>query len=255
MINNIELEEIINNKLKSHSINDPYSINGLQVEGKKKISKIVTGVTICQKLIDYAIELNADAIIVHHGLLKPKNDLKVIGLMSNRLRSLLTNNINLYAWHIPLDIHLELGNNTQFAKSLNINIIGNLNNLIMYGNFNKIITSNELYLILSNKLHCDIIHYNYNNNLINELAWCTGSGHNYIELVARSGINCFVTGNISENTIYYSQEYKMNFYAANHDNTEVGGIYALSNWLKNKNLDVTFINLSTKNNKNLFNKF
>ncbi|MCV2525297.1 MAG: Nif3-like dinuclear metal center hexameric protein [Candidatus Lightella neohaematopini] len=246
MINNIELEEYINSKLKSYSINDPYSINGLQVEGKKKISKIVTGVTICQELINHAIKLNADAIIVHHGLFKPKNTLKVIGIMSNRLKSLLINNINLYAWHIPLDTHLELGNNVQFAKLLNIDIIGNLNNLVMYGNFNKIITSNELYLILSNKLHCNIVHYSYNNDPIDKLAWCTGSGHNYIELVARSGIKCFITGNISENTIYYSQEYKMNFYAANHDNTEVGGISALSNWLKNKNLDVTFINLSIK---------
>ncbi|MCV2524912.1 MAG: Nif3-like dinuclear metal center hexameric protein [Candidatus Lightella neohaematopini] len=254
-MNNIELEELINDKLKSYSINDPYSINGLQVEGKKKVSKIITGVTICQELINHAIKLNADAIIVHHGLLKPKNDLKIIGIMANRLRSLLANNINLYAWHIPLDTNLELGNNAQFAKLLNINIIGNLNNLIMYGNLDKIITNHELYLILGNKLHCDIIHYNYNNSLIDKLAWCTGSGHNYIELVARSGIKCFITGNISENTIHYSQEYKMNFYAANHDNTEVGGIYALGNWLKNKNFDVTFINLSIKNDKNIINKF
>ncbi|MCV2506188.1 MAG: Nif3-like dinuclear metal center hexameric protein [Candidatus Lightella neohaematopini] len=249
MIDNIELEKFIDNKLKSHSVYDPYSVNGLQVEGRRRVNKIVTGVTICQKLIDHAIKLNANAIIVHHGLFRPKDNLKVIGMMSNRLKLLLTNNINLYAWHIPLDIHLELGNNVQFAKLLDIDIIGNLNNLVMYGSFNKKITSNELHLILTNKLNCNIIHYNYNNNLINEVAWCTGSGHNYIELVARSGIKCFITGNVSGNTIYYSQEYNMNFYAAEHDSTEIGGIYALSSWLRKKNFDVTFINLSTKNNK------
>ncbi|MCV2525764.1 MAG: Nif3-like dinuclear metal center hexameric protein [Candidatus Lightella neohaematopini] len=247
-MNNIEFEKFINDKLKSFSIYDPYSVNGLQVEGKKEITKIVTGVTICQHLINYAIKLNADAIIVHHGLFKPKNDLKIIGITYNRLKLLLANNINLYAWHIPLDIHSELGNNVQFAKLLNISVIGNLNNLIMYGNLDKTITSNELCLILTNKLHCNITHYNYDNNLISKLAWCTGNGHNYIELVARSGIKCFITGSVSENTIYYSQEYKMNFYAANHDNTEVGGIYALSNWLRKKNFDVTFVNLSIKNN-------
>ncbi|WP_368765083.1 Nif3-like dinuclear metal center hexameric protein, partial [Klebsiella pneumoniae] len=106
---NSELEQLINDKLNSAAISD-FAPNGLQVEGRETVHKIVTGVTACQALLDEAVRLQADAVIVHHGYFW-KNESPVIrGMKRRRLKTLLANDINLYGWHLPLDAHPELGN-------------------------------------------------------------------------------------------------------------------------------------------------
>ena len=129
---NSELEQLINDKLNSAAISD-FAPNGLQVEGRETVHKIVTGVKACQALLDEAVRLQADAVIVHHGYFW-KNESPVIrGMKRRRLKTLLANDINLYGWHLPLDAHPELGNNAQLAHLLGINVLGEIEPLVPWG--------------------------------------------------------------------------------------------------------------------------
>lgn len=123
---NSELEQLINEKLNSAAISD-YAPNGLQVEGRESVRKIVTGVTASQALLDEAVRLQADAVIVHHGYFWKGESPVIRGMKRNRLKTLLANDINLYGWHLPLDAHPELGNNAQLAQLLGINVMGKSN--------------------------------------------------------------------------------------------------------------------------------
>lgn len=126
MMKNSELESLINEKLNSASFSD-YGPNGLQVEGRETVQKIITGVTASQALLDEAVRQEADAVIVHHGYFW-KNESPIIrGMKRNRLKTLLANDINLYGYHLPLDAHPELGNNVQLAQLLGITVMGKSN--------------------------------------------------------------------------------------------------------------------------------
>ena len=140
---NSELEQLINDKLNSAAISD-FAPNGLQVEGRETVHKIVTGVTACQALLDEAVRLQADAVIVHHGYFW-KNESPVIrGMKRRRLKTLLANDINLYGWHLPLDAHPELGNNAQLAHLLGINVLGEIEPLVPWGELSMPVSGLEL---------------------------------------------------------------------------------------------------------------
>lgn len=125
MMKNSELERLINEKLNTASFSD-YGPNGLQVEGRETVQKIITGVTASQALLDEAVRQEADAVIVHHGYFW-KNESPIIrGMKRNRLKTLLANDINLYGYHLPLDAHPELGNNVQLAQLLGITVKGEI---------------------------------------------------------------------------------------------------------------------------------
>lgn len=130
---NTELEQLINDKLNSVAMSD-YAPNGLQVEGKETVQKIVTGVTASQALLDEAVRLQADAVIVHHGYFWKGESPVIRGMKRRRLKTLLVNDINLYGWHLPLDAHPELGNNAQLATLLGITVKGEIEPLVPWGN-------------------------------------------------------------------------------------------------------------------------
>ncbi|HDX1286580.1 TPA: Nif3-like dinuclear metal center hexameric protein [Escherichia coli] len=195
---NTELEQLINEKLNSAAISD-YAPNGLQVEGKEMVQKIVTGVTASQALLDEAVRLGADAVIVHHGYFWKGESPVIRGMKRNRLKTLLANDINLYGWHLPLDAHLG-------RKPLWCGDTG--------------------------------------PEVVQRVAWCTGGGQSFIDSAARFGVDAFITGEVSEQTIHSAREQGLHFYAAGHHATERGGIRALSEWLnENTDLDVTFIDI------------
>lgn len=132
MMKNSELERLINEKLNTASFSD-YGPNGLQVEGREAVQKIITGVTASQALLDEAVRQEADAVIVHHGYFW-KNESPIIrGMKRNRLKTLLANDINLYGYHLPLDAHPELGNNVQLAQLLGITVMGEIEPLVPWG--------------------------------------------------------------------------------------------------------------------------
>ncbi|WWP01192.1 MAG: type 2 GTP cyclohydrolase I [Candidatus Dasytiphilus stammeri] len=245
-MHNLELEKLINLELRSASFND-YVPNGLQITGREDITKIVTGVTACQALIDEAVSHHADAIIVHHGYFW-KDELPIIyGMKRKRLKTLLLNDINLYSWHLPLDAHPQLGNNAQLAKLLNIIVQGEIVPLLSWGKFRQPLTSESLLARIINKLGRVPLYSGDNNHapsLISSVAWCTGSGQKFIDDAASFGVDAFITGEVSEQTIHSARENRLHFFAAGHHATERGGIQALSLWLEqNYALDVIFIDI------------
>lgn len=241
---NTELERIINQKINIKLIED-YAPNGLQVEGRQEVDRIVTGVTACQALLDRALAHGADAVIVHHGYFW-KNEASVVnGMKRRRLKTLLANDINLYAWHLPLDAHPELGNNAQLAATLGIHVTGMLEPLLPHGEFAIPLSGQALHLRLEQILERSVLYCSdHAPVVIKRLAWCTGSGQGFIDTAAQAGMDAFITGEVSEQTIHSAREQGLHFYASGHHATERGGIRALSKWLvQQHNFDVTFIDI------------
>lgn len=226
-----------------------YCPNGLQVEGKKKISKVVTGVTASQALIDAAVKVNADAILVHHGYFWKGETPNVCGIKRNRFKALLENDINLYAYHLPLDAHSELGNNAQLAKLLGIQgndslEPGNSNSVIRRGCFTNGINLDALVGRISSKLGRHPLVEASGPDEIHTVAWCTGGGQSYIDIAAQQNIDVFITGEASEQTIHTAREMGINFISAGHHATERYGVKALGEHLKKELLlDVEFIDI------------
>ena len=239
---NSELEQLINDKLNSAAISD-FAPNGLQVEGRETVHKIVTGVTACQALLDEAVRLQADAVIVHHGYFW-KNESPVIrGMKHRRLKTLLANDINLYGWHLPLDAHPELGNNAQLAHLLGINVLGEIEPLVPWGELSMPVSGLELASWIEARLGRKPLG-DPGPDTVSRVAWCTGGGQSFIDAAARFGVDAFITGEVSEQTIHSAREQGLHFYAAGHHATERGGIRALSEWLtETTDLDVTFIDI------------
>ncbi len=250
MIKTFELEQYLNNLLKPRGIND-YCPNGLQLEGSNEVKKIVTGVTASQALINAAISKGADTLIVHHGLFW-KNDSYVIrGMKYQRIKALMDNNINLFAYHLPLDIHPALGNNAQLGKLLGISNISVLDAddpqcIVVQGELEKTVTGNDFAQLINKQLARECLHISpINNKKIKTLAWCTGGGQSYIELAAEKGIDAFISGEVSEQTTHIAHEMNIHFFAAGHHATERYGIKALGEHLaKALGVEVEFLDIN-----------
>ena len=243
---NTELESLINEKLNGAAFSD-YGPNGLQVEGRATVQKIITGVTASQALLDEAVRLEADAIIVHHGYFWKNEPAIIRGMKRNRLKTLLANDINLYGWHLPLDAHPELGNNVQLAALLGITVMGTVDGeaLLPWGELSMPVPGLELASWIEARLgRRPLWSGDTGPDLVKRVAWCTGGGQGFIDNAARFGVDAFITGEVSEQTIHSAREQGLHFYSAGHHATERGGIRALSEWLtENTDLDVTFIDI------------
>ena len=156
-MNHYELEALINQHLNSHTFSD-YAPNGLQVEGRSEVKRVITGVTACQALLDEAVAREADAIIVHHGYFWTSEPAAIKGMKRRRLRTLLANDINLYGWHLPLDAHPELGNNAQLAKLLDIEIRGEVMPLVFHGELAEPLSGEQLARRLGERLGRQPLH-------------------------------------------------------------------------------------------------
>ncbi|VAX76539.1 Nif3-like dinuclear metal center hexameric protein [Buchnera aphidicola] len=245
-MNNFFLEKLVNDKLNSKKYVKDFSPNGLQVEGKSEIKKIITGVTACQKLLNQAIKYNADAIIVHHGYFWKNQDQKILGMYKKRLKTLLSHDINLYSWHLPLDINSEFGNNVQLGKLLNISIQGKISQYVLFGQFNRFHTAESLKNIIEKKLKRKPFHYGQTGpKYIKNIAWCTGKGQNFFNQAITSNIDAYLTGEVSEETIHIAEENNIHFFSLGHHATEKSGIKKLGQWLyqKDNSLIITFIDI------------
>jgi dinuclear metal center YbgI/SA1388 family protein len=245
----IELEQYLDTLLKPKQIKD-FTPNGLQIQGSQHIHKIVTGVTASQALIERAIAEKAEAILVHHGYFWKNESYVIRGMKHARIKALLMNDINLFAYHLPLDVHPTLGNNAQLAKHFNIVDVapleeGNPFSVVMQGRFNKPMSADELSQTLNETLQRDCLHIAAPSaKKIHTIAWCSGGGQNYVELAAEQGIDAFLTGEISEQSTHVAREMDIHFYAAGHHATERYGVKALGEHLaKTHQLDVVFIDI------------
>ncbi|MBH0038483.1 MULTISPECIES: Nif3-like dinuclear metal center hexameric protein [unclassified Pseudoalteromonas] len=242
-----EFNQLLNDILKPHLIKD-FCPNGLQVEGKNEIKKIVTGVTASQALIDAAIEQQADAILVHHGFFWKGESQPITGMKKRRIAALLANDINLFGYHLPLDIHPAVGNNAQLAKLLDIEIEAGLeptsNSVAMKGRLKTPLSgeafADKIAKVLNRKPLTSLVRL----AKIETIALCTGGGQGYIDLAAEQGIDAYLTGEASEQTIHSSREQNIDFFAAGHHATERYGVKALGELLAQEHgFDVTFIDI------------
>ncbi|QJC33914.1 Nif3-like dinuclear metal center hexameric protein [Enterobacteriaceae endosymbiont of Donacia provostii] len=242
---NIILEKIINNKLKNNLNIKDYIPNGLQIEGKKYIKNIILGVSACQQLLNIAVKFKTDAVIVHHGYFWNNESPIIKGFKKKRIYTLLNNNINLYSWHIPLDINEKISNNIYLAKILDINIKGKINPFIFYGFLKKKINIKDFLKKIKIKLNRIPLHFGKNApKKIYKIAWCSGAGQKFFEQVLNFDIDVFLTGEVSEMNLHISNENKIHFISAGHHATEKGGVIMLSKWLKKKfKLQTHFIDI------------
>jgi len=246
-LNNKKLENILTEFMQPHRVRD-FTVNGMQVQGKDTVTKVITGVTASQALIDAAVAQQADAILVHHGYFWKNESPAITGIKYNRIKTLIKNDINLYAYHLPLDIHPELGNNVELAKLLGITVRRGLEpwdkaSVALVGKFEEEISTTELTQRIENQLKRTPLVVDAGKP-IKSVAWCTGGGQSYIELAIEQGIDAFISGEASEQTIHLAREAGMSFFAAGHHATERYGVKALGQWLaKEKGLDVTFIDI------------
>lgn len=246
------LINILDNELNSRDISD-YSPNGLQVEGKPEVKKIVTGVTASLALIEQAIAVNADAILVHHGYFWKGESQVVVGMKKRRLQKLLNHDISLISYHLPIDVHPRLGNNAQMAQLLNFQAVRPIASIkplgiVMTGCLAEPLSHQQLSETLLRILGRQIISVG-NKTQINTVAWCTGGGQNFIDQLAEQHefdkpIDAFISGEISEQTTHSALEQNIDFFAAGHHATERYGVKAIGEWLREEHLlDVQFIDV------------
>lgn len=213
-----------------------YCPNGLQVEGVDTIHTMVSGVTASQALLDAALDLDADTILVHHGYFWRGEDTRVIGIKQRRLKQLLVNNVNLIAYHLPLDAHPILGNNAQLAKLLDLEIDGRISGtgdpaIGFCGCFPDTKTVPEFADQIRQVLEREPLVIQAHDRPMMTIGWCSGAAQGYIEQAAELGLDAFMSGEISEQTVHLARELGINYFSAGHHATERYGVQALGEHL------------------------
>ena len=213
-----------------------YGPNGLQVEGRTEVKRIVSGVTASLALIEAAIAAKADAIFVHHGLFWRGQDGRVTGWMKQRLATLLAHDINLFAYHLPLDAHPELGNNAQLGLKLGFSATGRFGEqeLGLLGQradgaaFDSVqALAGHVQAVLGRPVVA-VAGSADAARPIRRLAWCTGGAQGYFEAAIAAGADAFLTGEISEPQAHYARECGVAFLACGHHATERYGAPAVA---------------------------
>jgi len=223
-----------------------YCPNGLQVAGREKIRKIVSGVTASMDLLEAAHAAGADLILVHHGYFWRGEDERVIGIKRARLKFLLENDINLVAYHLPLDAHLQFGNNVQLAKVIGVNLQGwaGEQNMVAHGS----LTHDTALSAFGERLHTCLgrppLLVGRPDRLIRRIAWCTGAAQTYMNTAIELGVDAFISGEISEQTVHLARESGVAYIAAGHHATERYGVQALGQHLaQHFSLEHAFIDI------------
>ena len=206
-----------------------YGPNGLQVEGRNEITTIVSGVTASRALIEAAIAANADAIFVHHGLFWRGQSGTVTGWMKQRLQLLLAHDINLFAYHLPLDAHPEWGNNAQLGVQLGLVAESHFGEQDL-GCMGVAAFANAAQLAqhVESVLNRPVTLVQNAQTAIKKIAWCTGGAQGYFEAAIAAGADAFITGEISEPQAHYAREMGVAYLACGHHATERYGAPAVA---------------------------
>ncbi len=227
-----ELEVYLNQLLEIPRFRD-YCPNGLQVEGKDSIQTVISGVTASLDLLQAAVAANADAIVVHHGYFWRGENERLVGLKHHRIALLMTHKINLFAYHLPLDIHPDFGNNVQLGQKLGLIETGRFGeqDIAVHGNLTQSMTLGELSAKISRTLLRDPMIVGDRDKPIRRVAWCTGAAQSYFDEAIQLGVDAFITGEISEQTVHNARESGVAFISAGHHATERYGVQALGEHL------------------------
>jgi len=226
--------EYLSEYLKAKDFED-YCHNGLQIEGKENISKIVAGVSLSQRLIKEAIKKKADMLIVHHGLFlnDVPSPLQLKGLIKERVKMILRDNISLIGYHLPLDAHPKIGNNISLArlfgikkcKPVNVGFAGKLDREIDFVDFVKLV---------DRKLGVKSFVLSYGKRKVKRVAVISGGSSPDFEEVFNAGADVFVGGDIRESEVRKMEEVGINYINAGHYNTEKLGIQNLGKLIEKK---------------------
>ncbi|MEO4045771.1 Nif3-like dinuclear metal center hexameric protein [Pseudomonas sp. CAU 1711] len=212
-----------------------YCPNGLQVEGRPQVRRIVSGVTASQALLDAAVEAEADVVLVHHGYFWKGEDARITGIKRRRLQTLLTNDISLLAYHLPLDVHPQVGNNVQLARQLEITVEGPLDPdnpkvVGLLGSLAEPMSPRDFARRVQEVLGREPLLVE-GAGTVRRVGWCTGGGQGYIDDAIAAGVDLFLTGEASEQTFHSARENGISFIAAGHHATERYGVQALGDYL------------------------
>jgi len=229
-----ELTRYLDGLLEAGRFKD-YCPNGLQVEGRPEIGTIVAGVTASQALVDAAVARNADAILVHHGWFWRGEDGRIAGFRRNRLKALLAHDINLYAYHLPLDSHAEFGNNAQLAQRMAWIVEGRFGeqDLGWLGRIDPPMTRAELPRKLADELGRAplVIGDDDPERPLARIAWCSGGAQSFFEAAVDQGVDVYLSGEVSEQNVHLARESGVTYIAAGHHATERYGVQALAHHL------------------------
>ena len=210
-----------------------YGPNGLQVEGRTDIKKIVSGVTASRALIEAAIAARADTLLVHHGLFWRGQDGRVTGWLKQRLALLLAHDINLIAYHLPLDAHAELGNNAQLGRRLGLRALGRFGEQELGfvgeredgGGFAD---AASLAAQVAATLGRPVQTVAGAVRELKKIGWCSGGAQSYFEAAIAAGVDAFITGEISEPQAHLARECGVTFIACGHHASERYGAPAVA---------------------------
>jgi dinuclear metal center YbgI/SA1388 family protein len=233
-----ELQAYLHHYLSVDQFSD-YCPNGLQVSGGDTIKNLVTGVSANLAFLQQAQQLKADAVLVHHGLFWRGDDPCIKGVLRERLALLFAKDLNLFAYHLPLDCHKPLGNNWQLAEQLGFEVTGSVfsekrDNLVLYGGCVQPSLPEDLAVTIERALGRVPLHLPGRAKQIKKVAWCTGAGHDFLQDVARLGVDAFITGEVAERTTHLAQELGIHVFAAGHHATERYGVAALGEHLADR---------------------
>lgn len=210
-----------------------YCPNGVQVEGRTEVFRLVSGVTASLDLLKAAIAAGADAILVHHGYFWKNEDARITGVKRARIELLLRHNVSLLAYHLPLDAHPVLGNNAQLAQKLGFVAEGGFGeqNIACHGALADALPLRGLGERVTQVLGRTPLIVGDGDRVIRRIAWCSGAAQGYFEEAIRLGVDAFLTGEISEQCVHLARETGVAFVAAGHHATERYGVQALGTHL------------------------
>ncbi len=222
------LRDYLDELLQAAQFRD-YCPNGLQVEGRVEIRRIVCGVSASQALLDAAVSADADAVLVHHGYFWNGEDGCVVGIRKSRLATLLKRDINLFAYHLPLDAHPEVGNNAQLAARVGWTVEGRFadQGIGFVGRTDRTRTAGDVLGQIESALSRKALLVGDAQRKVNRIAWCSGGAQGHFEEAISAGADLYVSGEISEQTAHLARESGVPFIAAGHHATERYGVQAL----------------------------
>lgn len=232
-----ELAQFLEAELQVSRYRD-YCPNGLQVEGRAPIKRIVSGVTASLALLQQAVALRADAVLVHHGYFWRGEDLRVIGVKQRRLKLLLQHDISLFAYHLPLDSHATLGNNASLARQLALTPQGRFgeDDIGWLGSVAQpdVATLGQLAAWVAQRLGRQPLLIGDPEQPLGQIAWCSGAAQNFLEQAIAAGASAYLSGEISEPTVHLAREAGVGYLACGHHATERYGVQALGQYLAEK---------------------
>ena len=235
MVHRDELQQYLHLHLECERFKD-HAPNGLQVAGRETIKRICTAVSASEHAIAAAVAWDADALLVHHGYFWYGEPAVITGIKRNRIASLLLNDLNLYAYHLPLDAHATLGNNACLAtllaaNSVQMHAVDGVPQLLWTGELSTAISADLFKEKISKILDRSPLLISGGDKLIKRIAWCSGAAQSLIDQAHKFGVDAYLSGEVSERTYDQAKELGMHYFACGHHATERYGIQSLGDHL------------------------